>query len=292
MTYQIIVHGGANDLVTEDIERKEHCEAIVDRLEEMMKNGASALDVCEAGVMMLEDDEMFNSGTGAYLQTDGKCRMDASIMDSELRAGAVIQIENVKNPISVARKLLDKKIHSVLSGAGAHQFALEQGFASHNGATPKQIDIYKQNLAELENDISYSALENFYNSPKREKLGTVGCVVRDSNGLIAAGTSTGGLRTCFPGRVGDSPLIGCGNYANELVGVSCTGVGEKIMRVTLARTVSFYVEQGLSLQAALEQAMGQLEKIKGDGGIIAISKTGEIGYVFNTKVMSFAQRCA
>jgi beta-aspartyl-peptidase (threonine type) len=290
MSYQVIVHGGANDLVHEDRERKEHCEAIVRNLEQMLKEGKDALDVCEAGVKMLEDNPLFNAGTGGYLQTDGKCRLDACIMDSNLRLGSVIQIENIKNPVSIARKLLEKEVHSTLAAEGALIFAQEEGFPVRSVVTEKQVQVYLENMKYLKGDISYNTLERFYKDPKREKLGTVGCVVRDQEGYIVAGTSTGGLKTCFPCRVGDSPLIGCGNYANEYAGISCTGVGEKIMRVTLARTVAYGIEQGLSLKESLEKGMKDLEKLKGDGGIIAISCKGEVEYIFNTKVMSYAFR--
>lgn len=290
MTYQLIVHGGANNLVSEDFDRRKKCEKIADSLEKMLIKGGNALDVCEHGIKLLEDDIAFNAGTGAYLQIDGKCRLDACLMDSDLRLGSVIQIENIKNPISVARKLLERNVHSSLCGEGAIRFAQEQGIPLYSGIIEKQSKVFLENLKNIKNDISYESLERFYAQKRAEKLGTVGCVVRDANGYIVAGTSTGGLKTCFSGRVGDTPMVGCGNYANKYVGVSCTGVGEKIMRVTLARTVAFGVQNGLSLKEALQSSMNELESIDGAGGIIAISHTGEVDFVFNTKVMSYALR--
>jgi beta-aspartyl-peptidase (threonine type) len=290
MSYQIIIHGGANDLLSEADKRKAQCESIVNQIEEVLKNGGNALDACEAGIKLLENDPTFNAGTGSYLQLDGKPRMDASIMDSNLNLGAVIQITNVKHPISVARKLLEKKLHSTLSAEGALLFAKEQGFETFNPAIPKQIKSYQENIEKLKGNISYDNIVTDYEVCTSDKLGTVGCVVRDDSGLIVAGTSTGGLRVCYPGRVGDSPLVGAGMYANKFAGVSCTGIGEKIMRLTLARNITFYKEQGLTLDEACDKAINELTAINGDGGVIAISKDGEITAKFNTKTMSWASR--
>lgn len=290
MTYQIIIHGGANNLIEEDAIRKQHCEEIADKIEQLIKKGKNALDACEEGVKMLEDDPIFNAGTGAYVQIDGKCRMDACIMDSNLKLGSVIQVSNVKNPISIARILLEDDVHSTLAGHGASLLAQERGFKLQNNVTEDRLMIHLRNMRKLKNEISYKNLTDLYKSQHGGKLGTVGCVIRDKNGYIAAGTSTGGLETCFPGRVGDTPLVGCGNYTNKYVGVSCTGIGEKIMRVTLARNVAFHVEEGMNLKNALKRSIQELEKIEGVGGIIAISHKGEIEYDFNTRVMSYATR--
>lgn len=288
MSYQIIVHGGANDLVSEEQNRKELCNEIVKKIANFLDSGKSALDACEYGIKLLEDDITFNAGVGSYLQLDGTPRMDACIMDSNLRLGSVIQIENIKNPISVARKLLERNLHSTLSGQGALLFAKEHGFNTYNTSTEKQLLNYRETINKLNNDISYDNVIKSYEICSSDKLGTVGCVVRDSTGTIVAGTSTGGLKVCYMGRVGDSPLVGAGIYANKFAGVSCTGIGEKIMRITLARSISFYKESGMSLKDAVKKGIKELGEINGVGGVIAISNSGEIVADFNTKTMSWA----
>ncbi|QQS58672.1 isoaspartyl peptidase/L-asparaginase [Candidatus Peregrinibacteria bacterium] len=290
MSYQIILHGGANDLTEEKGIRQEACERIADEAEKMLKENASTLDVCEKTVCLLENNPLFNAGTGSYLQIDGKPRMDACLMTSKLQLGAVIQITDVQNPISVARKLLELDFHSTLSGEGASRFAAEYGFLPKSVITENQNANFLSAQKKLKGDISYKNLIQSFHLSGADKLGTVGCVVRDTNGLIVAGTSTGGLKVCFPGRVGDSPLVGAGNYANSFCGVSCTGIGEKIMRLSLARLVSFFIENKETVQNACQKAITQLGEIQGDGGVIAISHFGEIGFSFNTKTMSSAHR--
>ncbi|MDH5597278.1 MAG: isoaspartyl peptidase/L-asparaginase [Candidatus Peregrinibacteria bacterium] len=288
--FQIILHGGANQLVNEAELRDRQCQSILAKLVAYAESAqVSALDICEYAVRALEDDIAFNAGTGSYLQMDGNVRMDASLMDSDLRLGAVMQIEKIRNPISVARALLEKPMHCTLAGGGANRFAAELGAEVSELKIEKQEKTYTTLLSEIEGNLSYKSLLVAKRMPPESKLGTVGCVVRDKrSGLMAAGTSTGGLKVCYPGRVGDSGMVGAGNYANEYAAISCTGIGEKIMRISLARLVSFYVEEGLSLKAACDKAMAKLELIEGQAGLIAISHKGELAYAYNTKTMSFA----
>lgn len=290
MTYQIIIHGGANALVHETDERNAECARIVDAVSAELGKGMGAVDACVMAVSLLEDTPIFNAGTGSYLQLDGISRMDACLMASDLRLGAVIQIPSVKNPIQVARKLLDRPMHCTLAGEGASQFAAEMGFPLTNTVTKKQTEVLLTAVEKLEGNIGYDYVLNNYEKTSRNKLGTVGCVVRDDTGLIVAGTSTGGLEVCYKGRVGDTPLVGCGNYANTFAGVSCTGIGEKIMRLSLARLVTFYCESGDDAPTACKKAMEQMANIEGMGGIIAIDGKGNIGAEFNTKTMSFARK--
>ncbi|MDX8390808.1 MAG: isoaspartyl peptidase/L-asparaginase [Mariprofundaceae bacterium] len=289
MSFQIIAHGGANNLEIESEERQEMCQRIVSESAIALSKGALALDVCELTIQALENEPVFDAGTGSYIQTDGTIRMDASLMTSELDLGSVLQISDVKNPISVARKILENPMHAILSGEGANNFARESGFISHDVYTDARRASYAAVTAPLQGDLTYSHLADVYVNHSASSLGTVGCVVRDHTGLIVAGTSTGGRKVCYQGRVSDSGLPGNGTYANAWAGASCTGVGEKIMRLSLARLLSFYVESGDNLNIACQKSINKLSEIHGDGGIIAISSQGEISYNHNTRYMSVAQ---
>jgi len=287
--YQIIIHGGAysHDGGDEAALRKEICNNIVKEVEQDLKKGAAALDVCERAINLLEDHPLFDAGTGSYIQTDGEIRMDASLMTGDLDLGCVIQISGVKNPISVARKILENPLHCTLSGEGANQFARESGFATHDPKTPHTKAIHDKILHTLGGDRSYKNVAAKF-GPHAKSLGTVGCVVRDGKGMIVAGTSTGGREVCYQGRVGDSGQPGNGTYANKYAGISCTGVGEKIMRIGVARIIALYVELGDTLDNACAKAVAKLGEIDGRGGVIAISHRGEIAYKYNTKAMDFA----
>ena len=287
MSFQIIIHGGANEIVGETDTRNQHCKEIINDVADNLRNGANALDACEKAVNLLEDTPIFNAGTGSYIQTDGEIRMDAAIMTSMLELGCVLQISDTKNPISVARKILEDPLHATLSGEGANQFAQELGHTRHDLKSDEKIRIHKEILASLDNDYSYKNTSAIKTS-LGHSLGTVGCVVRDNDGLIVAGTSTGGLNICYPGRVGDAGQPGNGTYANQFAGVSCTGIGEKIMRIGMARIIALYVELGTELDKACDMAMNKLGEIGGRGGIIAISHTGEIAYKYNSKTLSVA----
>lgn len=287
MSYQIIIHGGAYDHDGDAALRKRICADIVAGLEKDLRNGAAALDVCERAVNLLEDDPLFDAGTGSYIQTDGEIRMDASLMTSEMELGCVLQISGVKNPISVARKILENPLHCTLSGAGANQFAREAGFTVHDLKTPHTQELHAKIIRSLADDFSYKNIAAKY-GPQTKSLGTVGCVVRDRKGMIAAGTSTGGREVCYQGRVGDSGQPGNGTYADRHAGISCTGVGEKIMRVGMARIVALYVELGDTLEQACDKALNKLAAIGGRGGMIAVSHSGEICHRHNTNFMDFA----
>lgn len=287
MSYQIIVHGGAYDHASDAALRRRVCADIVAELEPDLRKGAAALDICERAVNMLEDDPLFDAGTGSYIQTDGKIRMDASLMTSAMDLGCVLQISGVKNPISVARRILENPLHCTLSGEGAEQFARELGFPSHDLKTPETQALHDRIIQSLAGDFSYRNIAAHY-GPQSQSLGTVGCVVRDLKGMIVAGTSTGGREVCYQGRVGDSGQPGNGTFADRHAGISCTGIGEKIMRVGMARIIALYVELGDSLERASEKAMAKLAAVGGRGGIIAISHKGEVAHLHNTNTMDFA----
>lgn len=253
----------------------------------VMREGGTALDAVTEAVSYLEDSPEFNAGTGSYIQMDGSCRMDACIMDSDLNVGALIEIEKVQNPIRVARRLLEKRIPAVLSGNQATGFAQLQGFPAYDPRTAEKLDIWLAQRWKLKKYQGEELLERMRAmSLKKAKLGTVGAVAIDAEGKLAAATSTGGLSMDLPGRVGDVPLVGCGNYANPQAAVSCTGIGEKIIRIVLAREVVYLIEKGQKAQTACDLAIKKIQEIDGRAGLIAIDHKGRVGIAHNATAMA------
>lgn len=286
----IIVHGGAGDLGPDDPASSGGPEA--PRLEgvrracaagwSILKAGGSALDAVEAAVRVLEDDPTFNAGTGATLTAAGDVELDASIMDgSSLRCGAVAVVKDVKNPISLARAVMEQSHHVLLAGPGASAFAREQGIPPHDNrllVTPAQR----------------ARWEAARKGAAASRTGTVGAVARDALGHLAAATSTGGMSMKLPGRVGDTPIVGCGTYADDaLAAVSCTGHGERIIQLTLARHAADLVGRGAcALDAAREAAALLGRRVRGDGGLIVVGPAGDVGFAHNTPAMSRAWTAA
>jgi len=240
---------------------------------EILKSGGSSTDAVEQVVRYLEDCPLFNAGKGAVFTHEGRNELDASIMDgSTLKAGAVAGVTDVKNPVSLARRVMDASPHVMLSGNGASDFAREQGIERVDSSyffTPQRWNDLQQILS-------------------KEKMGTVGCVALDIHGNLAAATSTGGMTNKRWGRVGDAPIIGAGTYANNATcAVSATGHGEFFIRYTVAHDISALMEyQNLSLNAAVEKViMGKLLKAGGYGGVIAIDRQGNISMIMNTSGM-------
>ncbi len=263
----IIVHGGAGPVKDDSLPaRLDGCKAAALAGWQILEAGGSALDAAEAAVIILEDNPLFNAGTGSTLNSLGKVETDAAIMSSEsLSAGAVAALSGVKNPIKLARRVLEDGRHVLLAGAGAVEFARASGFPE---CAPDLL------IVESEKQRWQS------------KHGTVGCVAFDAAGKLAAATSTGGIFDKLPGRVGDSPLLGCGTYANEAGAVSCTGHGEAIMRLVLAKTAVDFLRAGTDVQLAAQMAIAQLStKLNSSGGIILIDRLGKIGYARNTTHM-------
>ena len=267
-TPAIIVHGGAGPIKDESLPaRLEGCKAAALAGWKILEEGGASLDAAEAAVVVLEDDPLFNSGTGSTLNSLGKVEMDAAIMDgASLRAGAVAAVSGIKNPIKLARRVMEDGRHVLLAGEGALMFARQVGFPE---CPPESLIVDRER--------------------KRwdSKHGTVGCVAFDSTGRLAVATSTGGIFNKLPGRVGDSPLIGCGTYGDDYGAASCTGHGEAIIRILLARSAVAYLQQGSEAQAAANMAMIDLEddRIRSTGGIILIDRWGQIGYARNTTHM-------
>lgn len=256
MRPQLLIHGGIGSAKNFDKNKKETqtaLAAIASASYDYLQTH-SALDTAVYAAILLEDCPLLNAGTGSTIQSDGKIRMTASIMDGVTRRFAgVINIEDVKNPIIIASKLLDKK-DNVLAGAQALNFARAAGFAYHNPETPERRKDFEEKLS----------------SPP---TGTVGCVVLDAEGHLAASTSTGGKGFEIPGRVSDSSTV-AGNYATRYAAISCTGVGEDIVNCALAARIATRVEDGFSLQDAASKSMSDLMEYKGYAGIIALDREG------------------
>src|ERR1700744_684694 len=257
---KIIIHGG---FFSESQTNQEIKKAKQDALAEIVKLGYkylqthTAVETAVYTVSLLEDSELFNAGTGSQIQSDGKIRLSASLMDGKsMRFSGVINIEEVKNPICIAEKLLNYD-DRVLSGKGAQIFARENGFGYYNPETPQRRREYEKKLSDS------------------IRLGTVGCVALDIFGNLAAATSTGGKGFEMPGRVSDSATT-AGNYANSCASVSCTGVGEDIVSGSLASNIVTRVTDGMPLALATEKTFAGLKPFDGFAGIIGISASGEV----------------
>ncbi|MDB5132754.1 MAG: Beta-aspartyl-peptidase [Mucilaginibacter sp.] len=282
----IAIHGGASqdsDFIRQNkTGYEEGLKAAVQAGYAVLQKGGSAIDAVERAVNCLEDNPLFNAGRGSALNNQGKVEMDAAIMDGEnLKAGAVAMVKSVKNPISLAKKVLEKTSHVLLCGYGALKLAKEAGIVLEEDQyfiTGHQLDEFKQANLEETGDILL----------KKQVHGTVGAVALDEYGNIAAATSTGGTPNSLPGRVGDSCMIGAGCYAdNRTCAISATGDGEYIITGVIANTISLYTElTGKNLQEACDYVIKERNKdTPGDMGVISINKNGEIGITFNCERM-------
>lgn len=286
--HAIAIHGGAGTILkssmTDEKEAayKNALQAALLAGEKVLEAQGSALDAVEMAVRSLEDNELFNAGKGSVFTHDGKHEMDASIMDGKnLMAGAVAGIDKVKNPVSFARMVMEKTEHVFLSGAGAMELARKLNVQQ----MPDDYFFTQQRFEQLA-EIRNSDKMQLDHSDK--KFGTVGAVALDVHGNIAAATSTGGMTNKKFGRVGDSPMIGAGTYANNAsCAVSCTGHGEFFIRAVVAYDVACLVEyKGLTLAQACEKVVNdKLVKLGGEGGLIALDKAGNISLVFNSEGM-------
>ncbi len=286
--FAIVIHGGAGTIKKENMspeKEKAYLEKLNEALtlgENMLKEGSKGPDVIVKVIQVLEDSPLFNAGKGAVFTHEGTVELDASIMDGQnLNAGAVAGITTVKSPIELAFRIMTNSEHVMLSGKGAAEFAKKEGLSMVNNKY-FYTDERRKNLQ--------NALENEKKnvSPIKEKHGTVGCVVLDQYGNLAAGTSTGGMTNKRFGRIGDSPVIGAGTYANNSTcAVSCTGHGEFFIRYVVAYTVSVLMElKGMTLQEASDYIINiKLVEAGGAGGLIAVDKDGNINMPFNTEGM-------
>lgn len=275
--YVMVIHGGAGNFNSAEFSPEKYTEyenmlnAVLLTGDSLLKNGVDAVTVVEKCIRMMEDSPLFNSGRGAVLNEEGIAELDASIMDGKTRsAGAVAGVHCIKNPISAARKVMDDGRHVMLTGEGAETFAKQNG-----------VDIV---------DPSYfitNEMHDRYLQIKQEGKGTVGVVVLDMNGNLAAGTSTGGMMMKRFGRIGDSPIIGAGTYAdNDWCAVSCTGHGEYFIRFVAAYDVVALMKySGLTLEAAATSVIENIATHGGTGGLIAVDKNGNIAMPFSTQSM-------
>lgn len=269
---KIIIHGG---FFSESATNQETKKAKQDALSSIVKQAYDYLQTHDAvqtvvyAVSLLEDNELFNAGLGSQIQSDGKVRLSASLMDGKTQCfSGVINIENVQNPIQISQILLDYE-DRVLSGEGALNFAMKNGVEFFNPITAQR-------------QLEYEAKLNQHN-----RKGTVGCVALDAAGNIAAGTSTGGKGFEIPCRVSDSATV-AGNFANQYAGVSCTGVGEDIVNAALAARIVTRVTDGFTLQAACEKSFAELKSFDGFAGVIGISAKGEIFHTDSHPYMVWA----
>ena len=252
----------------------------------VLAEGGAALDAVEAAVRALEDVPHFNAGKGSVFNADGQHEMDASLMSgSDLRAGAVAGVQNVKNPIALARCVMDKSNHVLISGSGAFEFAHKQKIPLEDDTyffDQFRYDQWKETVGTDNYMLDHSVSE------KEKKFGTVGAVALDAQGHLAAATSTGGMTNKKWQRIGDSPLIGCGTYANDAsCAVSCTGHGESFIRAVAAHDVhALMLYKGLSLAEAVRVVIHEkLPPLNGDGGLIAVDREGNIVLDFNCSGM-------
>ena len=289
-----MVHGGAGalDNVKDNKIAVRYLESIRRTLEhgrEILELGGSALQAVEACASLLEDDPVFNAGCGSVLNEDGKVEMDAAIMDGrDLSAGAVAAVDNIANPIQLARYVMTESEHVMLIGEGAMRFAEHCGMerAPENYFyTPDRVEQLKQARLKHKIMLDHDDLET---NSEDQKYGTIGAVARDPFGNLAAATSTGGIVNKRMGRVGDSPIIGAGVYAdNETCAVSATGYGEDFMRTVIAKTISDFIYiKDMNAKAATQAGIEYLtRKVRGRGGVIVIDANGNCASGFTTKKM-------
>lgn len=303
MPIALIVHGGAGDVAPDRVEAAQAgCKKAVLAGWHILLEGGSALDAVEAAVRALEDNPEFNAGTGACLNSDGNIELDAGMMDgAHLRVGAVADVERIKNPITLARKVLTSP-HVLLVGRGAEQFAREQGIeqcALEDLVTKRQYDAWQEERVRRESEEPRFIRREVHFSPSHsmkqeadgsfEEHGTVGAVALDLSGALAAATSTGGIHNKYPGRVGNSPLVGCGFYADDYAAVSCTGYGEDFVRLMIARRAADAVVSGSRAREAAQAAIAFLgAKASGTGGLIVVDHHGDVGFAWNSRNMAYA----
>jgi len=288
VTPVLMVHGGAWDIPDDMVEA--HREGIARALKTgytMLEKGASSLDAVETAVAILEDDEAFDAGRGSFLTSDGRVQMDALLMDgATLKAGGVACVERLKNPIHAARLVLDNSPHVYFCGAGAEEFAAAHGMQLIANSE-LVLDRERQRLAGVQQNAG--GLPEIATAGAATSHDTVGAVALDRAGNLAAATSTGGTLNKTPGRIGDSSLIGCGCYADNLsAATSLTGWGEPIMKLVLGKWAVDRVQQGTSPVQAAEEAIAYLfHRLGGHGGIILLGPAGRMGVAHNTPRMAW-----
>jgi beta-aspartyl-peptidase (threonine type) len=279
--WSIVVHGGAGDVAADRIAHHvAGCERAVKIGAQVLADGGTALDAVERAVVALEDDPLFNAGTGACLNADGHIELDASIMNGiDLEAGAVAAMPPFANPILVARRVMEASAHVMLAAEGAARFAIEHGFA-------------RADEAKMITDAARKRLEAARAKKTTEGWagGTVGAVAKDDRGHVAAATSTGGMVNKLAGRVGDSPIVGAGTYADDEAGAcSTTGHGEAMIRTCLAKTAVEWIRARMSAEDAARAALAMMHaRTAQTGGAILVARDGSLGLARTTRTMTWA----
>ena len=298
--YVLVIHGGAGTILKSQMtpeKEKAYLEGLNIALQTgnaILQKGGTALDAVEATVRVLEDNPLFNAGKGAVFTNDGKNELDAAIMDGKtLKAGSVAGLTTVKNPVSLARAVMEKSEHVMMIGPGAERFAKQNGieivdpsYFYTEGRWKSLEKAKREDSLKSRDTVKKSSIQQPQNNDY--KYGTVGAVALDRFGNLAAATSTGGMTNKRFGRVGDVPVIGAGTYANNVtVAISCTGWGEFFIRLVMAKTISDMMEFGkMTLkEAANEMVMKRLPALGGDGGLIAVDKEGNMALPFCTAGM-------
>uniref|UniRef100_T1PCP5 Asparaginase n=1 Tax=Musca domestica TaxID=7370 RepID=T1PCP5_MUSDO len=303
----LLIHGGAGDITDARVPgklegMKKSLRSAIEHLIPANGGEGSSLDAVEAAVRSMECDENFNAGYGACLNLDGKAEVEASIMEGDkLRAGCVTLIHDIMHPISVARYVMQKTQHTFLGGSAAQKFALDQGFEQMADGSlvtddaRRALQEFKDRQAKGLDTIFARTELDAEKSQDKEPVGesgsTVGAVAIDTKGNIAVATSTGGITGKVSGRIGDTPLLGCGTYAdNQIGGVSTTGHGETIMRFNLAQKILAKIQYGnKTAQQATEEACKEMtERLVGTGGAITIDAKGQVGIYWTSKRMAYA----
>jgi beta-aspartyl-peptidase (threonine type) len=276
----LVVHGGAGNIRPEiESVARSGAERALATGWAILQAGGSALDACEQAILQMEESPVFDAGVGAHLNREGNAQLDAILMDGvSLKSGAVGAVERIRNPILLARRILDKSEHSFLVASGAEQFAVSE----------------QVRLCDPEELRSAYERQRWAQRCQEEVRvhGTVGAVALDAEGNLAAGTSTGGTFFKYPGRIGDSPIVGCGCFAdNESAAVSCTGHGESIMKIVMAKSAADSVAAGCNGQTAADAAIEVLKRrTSGNGGLIVVDRAGRFGVSFSTPHMTWAAR--
>lgn len=287
MSAVVVVHGGAwaipDELAKASVDgvKAAACEGF-----SVLKGGGSALDAVEAAVRALEDNSVFNAGHGAALNADGEVELDAIIMDGKtLATGAVSSVKNIAHPVSLARAVMEKTSHCMLTSRGANQFAESLGVKTV--PTETMVTAYERKEWEKHKNYVTGVMEDFNTQWAHD---TVGAVAVDCAGNVACATSTGGIRNKMVGRVGDSPIIGSGGYADNMSGaVSCTGHGESILKVTLARLILSHMENGKSVADSSQLSLQYMgDRVQGAGGAVVVSPSGQWAATFTTERMAWA----
>ncbi|MBN1987703.1 MAG: isoaspartyl peptidase/L-asparaginase [Prolixibacteraceae bacterium] len=283
--YAVVIHGGAG-VMGRLKENKEEQQKYLVKLEEalllgekLLKEGKTAEDVVVEVISVMENSPLFNAGKGAVFTAEGKNELDASIMNgATLNAGAIAGVRDIKNPITAAREVMNNSEHVFLSGKGASEFAKKQGL--------EMVD-NKYFFTELRYQSLKQLQKRLRERSNNDNTGTVGCAVLDTRGNICAGTSTGGMTNKKYGRIGDSPVIGAGTYANnKTCAVSCTGHGEYYIRLGFARDISALMEyKNMRVEEACREEIRKLSELQGTGGVIALDAQGNIAMEFNTEGM-------